>query len=306
MDLSIVIVNWNTRDLLAQCLASVYAHPPDCVFDVWVVDNASTDGSAAMVRERFPQVHLIENRENVGFARANNQAIRASTGRYVLLLNSDAWVRPMALHRMVEFMDAYPIAGAAGPRLLNPDGTLQPSAHPMSTLWREGWHLFHLDALRRLSTYEMHRWSVDQPRPVEVASGACLCLRRAALDQIGLLNERYFMYAEEVDICYRLAQLRWQVWWVPQAEVVHLGGGSTTMVSDEMLVELYRSKHRFICEAQGWMAGEAFRAILLVASLARVMVGVVVEMVPGVDHEHVRIKMRQYRRLLRQLASFRV
>jgi N-acetylglucosaminyl-diphospho-decaprenol L-rhamnosyltransferase len=96
MDLSVVIVNWNTRELLAQCLEAVYAHPPDCAFDVWVVDNASSDGSAAMVRERFPQVHLIENRENVGFARANNQAIRQSTGRYVLLLNSDAFVQPGA------------------------------------------------------------------------------------------------------------------------------------------------------------------------------------------------------------------
>jgi N-acetylglucosaminyl-diphospho-decaprenol L-rhamnosyltransferase len=206
----------------------------------------------------------------------------------------------------MNFMEDSPSAGAAGPSLLNTDGTLQTSTHPMTTAFREFWHLFHLDLLHRLSTYDLSLWGRSQPHLVDVVSGACMCLRRAALDQVGLLNEQYFMYAEEVDICYRLARLGWQVWWVPQAEVVHLGGASATKVSDEMLVQLYRSKHRFICQSQGRAVGEAFKAALLLASFVRVMAGLIAGMIPGVDHKRVRVKAHQYRRLLQQIASFRV
>lgn len=304
--LSVIIVNWNTRELLAQCLASVYAYPPDGEFDVWVVDNASSDGSAAMVRERFPQVHLIENTENVGFARANNQAIRASAGRYVLLLNSDAFVRPGALGSLLAFMEVQPDAGAVGPRLLDVDGVLQPSTHPMTTCWREGWHLLHLDALRRLSVYDMHAWPTDQARRVDVVSGACMALRRDALAEVGLLNEDFFMYAEEVDICHRLARAGWHAYWLPQAEVVHLGGASTALVSDAMFVQLYRSKHRFICQTQGRAAGQTFRMLLAVASLVRLAACPLALAASGGDHTRAQVKARQYRQLLCQLASFGV
>ena len=169
MDLSIIIVNWNTRDLLAQCLTSLYADAPFAsfaLFETFVVDNASTDGSAAMVRERFPQARLIANPENVGFARANNQAIRQSQGRYVLLLNSDTQVHPGALETLVVFMDAHSQAGAAGACLLNPDGTFQPSCHPMLTPWREFWRLLFLERIRPRATYEMAHWDLRTPREV--------------------------------------------------------------------------------------------------------------------------------------------
>ena len=147
MDLSIVIVSWNTSDMLLSCLTSIFDHPPQCHFDVWVVDNASSDISAAMVRQRFPQVHLIENRVNAGFARANNQAIRQSNGYFLLLLNPDTEVKPGALELLVRFLRRHRQVGGAGPRLLNPDGTLQPSCHPGPTLTRELWRLFHLDVI---------------------------------------------------------------------------------------------------------------------------------------------------------------
>ena len=180
VDLSIVIVNWNTRDLLDQCLKSVASQKltvnseqsavtdDQSLFTVHcslftetiVVNNASTDDSVAMVRERFPSVRLIENERNVGFARANNQALTLCQGRYVLLLNSDTVMHPGALKALVEFMDAHPQAGAAGARLLNSDNTLQPSCHPMLTPGREFWRLMFLDRLWPRATYPMPRWNI--------------------------------------------------------------------------------------------------------------------------------------------------
>jgi N-acetylglucosaminyl-diphospho-decaprenol L-rhamnosyltransferase len=273
VDLSVVIVNWNTRDLLARCLESVITHcgQADLTTEILVVDNSSADGSAEMVREQFPQAQLIENSENVGFARANNQAIRPSCGRYVLLLNPDTEVRPGALQRLVRFMAEHPAAGAAGTRLLNPDGTLQSSCHPAPTLARELWRLLHLDALRPYAVYPMARWDLNKPRVVEVIQGACLILRRATLDQVGWLDEDYFMYSEEVDLCYRLRQAGWQLYWLPQAKVVHYGGQSTQQVAAEMFLQLYQAKLIYFRKNHGWPAAQAYKLILLVAALARLL-----------------------------------
>lgn len=271
MDLSIIIVSWNTRDLLEQCLASVFASPPACAFEVWVVDNASTDGSNEMVRRRFPQVRLVENTDNLGFAGGNNQAIRASAGRYVLLLNPDTEVKPGALETLVRFMEEHPQAGAAGSRLLNPDHTLQPSCYPLPTLSRELWRLFHLDAVRPYGTYRMTDWSLDSPRAVDVIQGACLILRRTALDQVGLLDEDYFIYSEEVDLCFRLQKAGWQLHYVPRAKVVHYGGQSTQQVAAEMFLRLYQGKLIFFRKHRGWLAGQAYKLVLLAAAVARLL-----------------------------------
>ncbi|MBN1259951.1 MAG: glycosyltransferase family 2 protein, partial [Anaerolineae bacterium] len=206
-DLSVIVVNWNTCELLAGCLKSLeddFRNPQDLNIRIIVVDNASTDGSAEMVRARFPWVQLIENVENVGFARANNQAIRITTTPYVLLLNSDTRVHEGAFRTLVAFMETHPETGAAGPYLYNADGSLQPSCHPILTPGREFWRLSFADRLLPLATYPMHRWNSDTPRKVEVIKGACLLLRRDALDQVGVLDEGFFMYSEEMDLCHRL------------------------------------------------------------------------------------------------------
>ena len=315
--LSVIIVNWNTRDLLARCLDSVISdHSPitsreplvtdhcSLITETIVVDNASTDGSARMVRERFPQVHLIENRENVGFARANNQAIRQSGGRYVLLLNPDTEVRPGALETLVRFMDAHPEAGAAGARLLNPDGTLQESCHPFPTLGREFWRLFHLDALWRFARYDMARWDLETPREVDSVQGACVILRREALDQVGLLDEDYFMYTEEVDLCHRLRQGGWRIYWVPQAVVVHYGGQSTRQMPAEMFLRLYESKLLYFRKRRGPTAARLYKLILLAASLARLLVSPLAWLErPPRREEHLTLA-GQYRRLVRVLVGF--
>jgi N-acetylglucosaminyl-diphospho-decaprenol L-rhamnosyltransferase len=265
MKLSIVIVNWNTRQLLAGCLESIYATAEDVELDVWVVDNASTDGSPSMVRQQFPQVSLIENPTNVGFARANNQAIERSQGRYVLLLNSDTKVLAGALKSLVIFLDEHPQAGAIGSKLLNGDGSLQPSCHPMMSPEREFWRLIFLDNFIHLATYGPDLWKSSKPRQVQVLKGACIMLRREVLDQVGLLDEAYFMFTEEVDLCYRLAQKGWQLWWVPEANIIHYGWASAGQAELEMFIQLYRSKIQFFRKFGGEKHAVYYKRLLRLA-----------------------------------------
>jgi N-acetylglucosaminyl-diphospho-decaprenol L-rhamnosyltransferase len=277
--LSIVIVSWNTRALLEKCLSSIEREMSGAAavsssqggpeVEVVVVDNASTDGSAQMVRDRFPRVRLIVNAENAGFARANNQAIREGNGEHVLLLNPDTEVKDDALEVLVRFMDEHPGVGAAGARLLNPDGTLQHSCHPMPTLLRELWRMLHLDVLRPLARYPMDGWPVDVPRPVDVTQGACLIVRRSALDRVGLLDEDYFIYSEEVDLCYRLKQDGWLIYWVPEAAVIHHGGQSTGQIAEPMFQNLYRYKVHFVRKHYGPSSARLYKLILMLASMVR-------------------------------------
>lgn len=279
--LSILIVNWNTRKLLARCLDSLDQHPPDVPFEVIVVDNASSDGSAAMVRKSGRPVRLVENRENVGFAAANNQAIGLSRGRYLLLLNPDTEVKPQALAGMVGYLEAYGDVGGVGPRLLNPDGTHQISCFPAPTLAREFWRLFHLDALHPLGTYPQRMWRSGEPLDVEVIQGACLMLRRAALEEVGLLDERYYIYSEEVDLCLRLRRAGWRLVWLPGAQVVHYGGQSTRQASVPMFLHLYRSKVLYFRKHRGRLAAGVYKAILFLAALPRLLFGPLTRVAPA-------------------------
>ena len=281
MDLSILIVNWNTRDYTADCLQSLVATADRVELDpggrsllwfahyraeVFVVDNASQDGSAALIREQFPWVQLIENQQNVGFAPANNQAFQRSSGSYVLLLNSDTRVHARAMSTLLDFMEAHPRCGAGGARLLNVDGTLQPSGQPMLTPGREFWHLIFLDRVWRRSSYDMTRWAVNTPHPMEVIKGACLIVRRAALEKNGpLLDEQYFMYTEEVDLCYRLLQAGWALNWIPQAVITHYGGASSKQAYNAMYVQLYRSKIQFYRKFGGEPRVRRFKTLLRLA-----------------------------------------
>jgi GT2 family glycosyltransferase len=249
--LAIIIVSWNTRELLAQCLASLFDQPPTAAFTVWVVDNASTDGSADLVRQRFPQVKLLANEHNLGFAQANNQAIQQCHQEYILLLNPDTVVLPGAVDSLVNFLASQPQAGAAGSRLLNPDGTLQISCYPSPTLLREWWFLLHLDALWPYGRYNMHQWDTTAPREVDVLQGASFLLRRSVLDQVGFLDGDYFMYSEEVDLCRRIQQAGWRLYWVPQSQVIHYGGQSTRQIAADMFLQLYLGKLKYFRKHNG-------------------------------------------------------
>lgn len=267
--LSIIIVSWNTRKLLYDCLASVQKYPPVYDYEVWVVDNASSDGSAHMVEQEFPEVQLVRSRENLGFAGANNLAVHASDGRYILLLNPDTVVKPGALSALVQFMEENPEVGGAGSRLLNPDESLQPSCHPLPTLSKEVWRLFHLDKLRPYGVYDMEKWDTAVPRQVDIVQGASFILRRTALEQVGLLDDSYFMYSEEVDLCYRLKQAEWPLYWIPQSRVIHYGGQSTKLVASDMFIELYRGKLHYFRKNYGASAAFSYKLILAAATVPR-------------------------------------
>ncbi|MCX7885777.1 MAG: glycosyltransferase family 2 protein [Verrucomicrobiae bacterium] len=254
-DLVIVIVSYNVRDLLCQLLQRLHRQR------VIVVDNASTDGSAAMVREQFPSVHLIANAENRGFAAACNQGIRASQEPFILILNPDTMIDQQAVETLLETMRQDSRIGACGPRFLWPDGTLQPSCRRFPTLPRVLLDELGLGKLfpksRLLGDYRMSWWAHNQRREVDQLMGAAIMLRRAALNTVGLFDEQFFLYYEEVDLCLRLHRAGWKVLFVPEATATHHGGASakqtlarTTMARYQSLFAFYRKHyphwHRWI------------------------------------------------------------
>lgn len=305
MKLSILIVSWNTRDLLEGCLRSIYNHPPQVSFEVLVVDNASTDGSPEMVARRFPQVRLIALKENLGFAGGNNRAYRASEGEYVLLLNPDTEVRPEALERLVGFHEANSEAGAAGARLLNHDGSLQYSCSPEPSVSREFARLFHLPGIRPDGYYPMDEWDQNRPHEVDVLLGACLMLRRRALEGLPgnfgvdrVLDEDYFVYSEEVDLCYRLRQSSWKLFWVPWAEVIHFGAQSTEQVPVEMFLNLYRGKVLYFRKHFSSAAVQLYKITLLIATLTRLALTPLALLERSQSRAHHLELSNKYRRLL--------
>lgn len=251
-DLSILIVSYNTRDLLLACLHSIAPATCHATLEVIVVDNASTDGSAEAVGRLCPHVRLIRNAANVGFAAANNQAVRCATGRYVLLLNSDTEVRTRCLDRTISFADAHPAADAFGCRVLNPDGSVQPSClrfPDFINLLVLASGLPRLFPRSRIFGGESMTWSdFDEPRAVDVIKGCFLLIRRDALQAIGLFDERFFMYAEETDWCMRLRRAGRTALFAPCGEIIHHGGASTARVAREMIPHLWGSMLKFIAK----------------------------------------------------------
>lgn len=301
MDLSIVIVSWNTRDLLAKCLASIYKYPFSGAFEVLVVDNASIDGSAEMVRHDYPKVSLFANTDNVGFAKANNQAIRHCTGNYILLLNPDTELKADALDQLVAFMEQTPRAGAAGSQLLNPDGTVQVSCHPELTLGREIWRLLHLDQVVPLAVYRQERWETDRAREVDIIQGASLILRKSALDQVGWLDEDYFIYTEEVDLCYRMKKAGWKLYWVPQSRVIHYGGQSTQQVPRQMFLRLYQSRVLYFRKNHGRLTAASYKALLFLVAMIRLLFSPTVILSQPSKREYRKSLVSNYRSLLFEL-----
>ena len=268
--LSVIVVSWNTRDLLAQCLRSVDEATGDLYVEIIVVDNSSTDGSTEMVRHEFPQVCLIENVENVGFARANNQAICVGQGRYLLLLNSDTVLRPSTLRTMCRFMDQRPEAGIVGAKLLNPDGSFQSSYMDFPSLWGEFLLMTKLHRFLRSSYFPSHPPQESrEAREADWVSGACLMIRREVVEQVGGLDEDYFMYSEEVDWCWRVKQAGWKVFYLSEAEVLHWGGQSIKRVPFHKRARVYRGKLLFFRKRRGRGYAVLFRLILLLGTVLK-------------------------------------
>lgn len=244
MDISIIIVNWNTRQLLLDCLASVYGTVSELSFEVFVVDNASSDGSVAAVQDSYPTVRLIENGQNLGFAKANNQALRLMQGNYALLLNTDAVLTEGAVQRLFDFLEKNYSVGMACGQLLNADGSKQNSIANFPRLLP----LLCNETLLRLlfpKHYPSKRRDYTEPIAVESCIGACLLVRKKAMDQVGLLDERYFFFMEETDWALAMRQAGWQAYFLPAAGIYHLQGQSAGPTLRSRIM-FYRSRYQYI------------------------------------------------------------
>lgn len=272
-DVSVIIVNWNTADTLVECLRSVEQEAARVALDVFVVDNASSDDSVASVQRDFPQATLIVNVQNVGFAAANNQALRLAQGRYLLLLNPDTVVRPGALRTLADVMDAHPEAGFAGPHLLNADGSTQPSARPLPTVWSELRAIVAVGHARGAERDLGRSGASTRPQEVGWVSGACLLIRQETVQRIGLLDEEFFLYFEETDWCTRARRQGWKGFYVPQADVVHHGMASTAGRVEPVLVRAYfNSRMHYFRKHDGPLTCLVLRGALLASSLAKLIV----------------------------------
>ena len=244
-DLSVVVLSWNTRDLLRRCLRALKEDGTRLRRETIVVENASTDGSGEMVEREFPSVRLLRNARNEGYARGNNQGIAASSGEFVCALNSDASVRPLALDRLVAFLRANPSYAAAAPRLLNPDGSVQPACMRFPRLSTLLFYDTLLDRLfprnRVIARYYMRDVDPLESRDVEQPPGACLVLRRSALEAVGLFDEGLFLFFNDVDLWRRVWRSGRRIRYLAEAEVVHERGASTAKY-DRFVVEWHRNR----------------------------------------------------------------
>lgn len=258
MDVSIIIVAWNVKQLLYDCLKSVYDQTRDIEFEVIYVDNASEDDSVEMVKNEFPEVKIIVNDENQGFIKANNQAIEVANGRYVLLLNSDTIVLDNAIAKTVKFADAHPDAAVVGCRVLNPDMTLQRTCvmyHSPLNMFLSATYLYKLFPRSKFfGREEMTWWDFDDVREVETVSGCFSLVRTKAIEQVGLMDPIYFVYGDDPDWCYRFKKEGWKIMFTPEPEIIHYGGQTTKQVAREFSLQCCGSILIFIKKHKGAFA----------------------------------------------------
>lgn len=244
VDVSVIIVNWNTRQLLLECLDSLLICGTDCRLEIILVDNGSEDGSVEAVKDRFPGVHVIANGTNLGFAKANNIGIRHASGRYLCLVNSDVKVRKGCIDALVHYMDANHGIGMAGPRILNPDLSIQDSCRRFPSLWTNLVVSIGLDKMfpdsRVFYGEHMFFFSHQQALDTDYIAGCFMLVRRETIDQVGLMDERFFIYQEEVDWCKRIWDGGWKVTFFPGAEAIHHHGASSSR--DPLRFELARQR----------------------------------------------------------------
>src|SRR3984957_15499194 len=273
MDISVVIVGWNAKHYLELCLESLAAAPPRRSMEIIVVDNASADGSAEMIEARFPHVKLIRSSENLGFAKGNNVAIRQCQGRFVALVNPDVIVFPDCLDALADFLDQNPKVGNVGPRVLNPDMTLQSSCRRFPTLWNNFCSAAGLATAFKNSRFfageHMFYFPHDRTLPVEVLVGCFSMIRREAFNDVGLLDENLFMYGDDVDWCRRCWKAGWQVVFFPGAEAIHDRGKITAPYPVRFAVAQQRSVIYYWTKHHSFLGVLGIRSIMLFRHLLR-------------------------------------
>jgi len=301
-EVSIVIVNYNTKDYVARCLKSIYNNKFHAKFEVIVIDNNSTDDSVAVLRQLFPRIRLVENKKNQGFAYANNQGTKAATGNYVLLLNPDTEVLPDALNVLYAFMNNHKDAAIAAPMLVDENRKRQASCRKFPGIWQEivkavGFPKYTPDHAL-LGYCDIRDWGktqeVDQPQ------GACLMIRREVLSDGRVFDEDFYMYYEEVDLCYRVRKNGWRIYFVPAARVVHFSGKSFSQNMPRMIFHIYRSKFLFFrkhCD----LTKQMFVYVLTLGEMVyRIAVYSVIGIVKRGENQELRFRIKGYRRVFRQ------
>lgn len=238
---SVIIVSWNARDYLTQCLSSLTTEACRYPMDIIVVDNASSDGSADCIESNYPNVHLIRNTENLGFAKANNIGISVSKGKYLCFINSDVKVLPDCITRLMEYCEEHPEAGMVGPRIIGGDGLLQRSCRGFPSVWNMFCRALALDSMfkkfKPFTGYSLRHWTQNSLRDVDILTGCFWLVRRQALEQVELLDETFFIYGEDMDWCKRFWSKGWRVVFVPSAEAIHYGGGSSSNAPIRFYIE---------------------------------------------------------------------
>lgn len=268
--LSVIVVGYNRRELLRQCVESVMADVGDLTAEVIVVDNASQDGTSEMVADRFPSVMLVANRENVGYGRGLNHGIAAASGAYLLVLNQDIVLRPGALRALVQCAERHPDAGVVGARLEYADGRFQHSAFRFPDAAQAFFGFF--DGLVPLDSEPNGRYApaaYEREFAAEHLLGACMLFRRAALEQVGVFDPRFFMYYEETDLCWRLLRAGWRNYYTPTARAMHVSAASTSAASEAMSVEFHRSQALFYRRHRGLGGYALLKAIVWVGTAYR-------------------------------------
>jgi GT2 family glycosyltransferase len=267
IDLSIVIVNWNTKDLLLQCIQTIKQTTLERSVEIIVVDNASVDGSAEAIRG-LPKVTVLCNEKNLGFAAANNRGIRVSNGKYVCLVNSDVEVLELCLDRMCMYMDEHPEVGLLGPKVLNKDLTLQRSCAELPSVRNTMTQALMLDRIFPKARWFRNRFlsdfGYDTEQDVEVLSGCFMMARREGLEEIGLLDEKFFIYKEDVDWCKRFADGGWGVRFYPAAKAIHYGGASSAVAPAKFLIEMEKANLQYWRKHHTWL-GQTVATIAILA-----------------------------------------
>lgn len=297
MDVSIIIVNWNTKELLRDCLVSVTKTVQGISCEIIVVDNASQDGSVPMLRQEFPAAIVIENEVNRGFAAANNQALTIMSGRYALLLNTDAVLMENAVRRLFCFMEARPEAGMACGQLLNADGSRQNSMAAFPNLLTLTTNTPLLEYLwpRR---YPSKRYDWREPIEVDSGIGACLMVRRQAIEQVGVLDERYFFFFEETDWAYRMRAAGWKIFHVPGAFIRHLQGQSIGK-DVRSRIEFYRSRYRYFRKWRSYPGFLLIGSVIVLRLLINWLLTALANILTLGQKSSLRDKQAVYGRLLR-------
>lgn len=276
MDLSVIIVNWNTKKLLADCLASIYKYNKDLNFEVIVVDNGSKDGSQAMMKKKFPQVNLILNKDNLGFAKANNQGIKAAKGEYLLLLNSDTYLIENSLQKLVKKAKSIENLGALGPLLVNADKSIQQSVGFLPHLPQVFYWMSFLDDLplgKFLKPYHVdHDSFYKSQQEVDWLTGAAILIPSVVIKKVGPLDESIFMYGEDVELCARIKKSKYEIIYSPITKIVHIGRGSSGKISKNAFIGEFRGVIHFYKKYKNPQLLQILHIFLKIGALARIII----------------------------------